>query len=92
MAAAKAVCVEQLLAAGAQCVGKTFSDELAFSRDRENFFFGTPCARVNEYLNHSHPNVRLTDPSQSSATDTRESLMERALAAVIAIQHRLGMA
>ncbi|HEY2147224.1 MAG TPA: amidase family protein, partial [Pirellulales bacterium] len=30
-APAHAICVEQLLAAGAHCVGKTVSDELAFS-------------------------------------------------------------
>jgi len=37
-----AVCVEQLLAAGAKCVGKTVSDELAFSLIGENHFYGTP--------------------------------------------------
>jgi amidase len=37
-----AVCVDQLLAAGATCIGKTVSDELAFSLDGENFFYGTP--------------------------------------------------
>jgi amidase len=41
-AAAHAVCVDQLLGAGAQCVGKTVTDELAFSLDGENFFYGTP--------------------------------------------------
>jgi amidase len=41
-AAANAVCVDQLLGAGAQCVGKTVTDELAFSLDGENFFYGTP--------------------------------------------------
>jgi Asp-tRNA(Asn)/Glu-tRNA(Gln) amidotransferase A subunit family amidase len=92
VAAAYAVCGEQLLAAGAQCAGKTVSDELAFSLDGENSFFDTLRARVNEYLNRSHPNVRLTDPSRSSAADTQESPIERAQAAVIAIQHRLGMA
>ena len=49
-------------------------------------------ARVYEYLNRSHPNVRLTDPSQSSASNTQESLIERAQAAVITIKHRLRMA
>ena len=28
--------------AGATCIGKTVSDELAFSLDGENFFYGTP--------------------------------------------------
>src|SRR4029077_4269094 len=37
-----AVCVEQLLAAGAHCVGKTVTDELAFSLIGENHFYGTP--------------------------------------------------
>lgn len=37
-----AVCVEQLLSAGARCVGKTLTDELAFSLLGENFFYGTP--------------------------------------------------
>ena len=37
-----AVCVEQLLLAGARCVGKTISDELAFSLLGENHFYGTP--------------------------------------------------
>ena len=37
-----AVCVEQLLRAGARCIGKTISDELAFSLLGENHFYGTP--------------------------------------------------
>src|SRR3954447_12332292 len=37
-----AVCVEQLLAAGARCEGKTITDEIAFSLLGENFFYGTP--------------------------------------------------
>jgi amidase len=37
-----AVCVEQLLSGGAQCTGKTISDELANSMLGENFFYGTP--------------------------------------------------
>ena len=41
-AVAHAVCVEQLLRAGARCVGKTISDELAFSLIGENHFYGTP--------------------------------------------------
>ena len=42
VAAANAVCVDQLLSAGALCVGKTVTDELAFSLHGENHFFGTP--------------------------------------------------
>src|ERR671927_1788984 len=41
-ASVNAVCVEQLLDAGARCVGKTVSDELAFSLLGENHFYGTP--------------------------------------------------
>ncbi len=41
-AAVNAVSVDQVLAAGATCIGKTVSDELAFSLDGENFFYGTP--------------------------------------------------
>lgn len=41
-AAANAVCVDQLLYAGAHCVGKTVADELAFGLNGENFFYGTP--------------------------------------------------
>lgn len=37
-----AVCVEQLLLAGARCVGKNICDELAFSLLGENHFYGTP--------------------------------------------------
>ncbi len=41
-AAVHGVCVELLLAAGARCVGKTVTDELAFSLIGENHFYGTP--------------------------------------------------
>lgn len=41
-AAAHAVCVEQVLAAGARCLGKTHTDELAFSLLGENHHYGTP--------------------------------------------------
>src|SRR3954468_5843163 len=41
-ASVSAVCVEQILAAGAQCEGKTITDELAFSLLGENFHYGTP--------------------------------------------------
>lgn len=41
-AAAHAICIEQLLYAGATCIGKTMTDELAFSLLGENFFYGTP--------------------------------------------------
>jgi len=41
-AVANAVSVDQLLQAGAQCVGKTITDQLAFGLDGENYFYGTP--------------------------------------------------
>jgi amidase len=41
-AASNAVCVDQLLSAGADCLGKTITDELAFGLTGENFFYGTP--------------------------------------------------
>src|SRR6476646_6789646 len=41
-ATVSAVCVEQLLAAGAQCEGKTITDEFAFSLLGENHHYGTP--------------------------------------------------
>src|SRR5262249_11646349 len=41
-AAINAVCVDQLLQSGARCLGKTVTDELAFSLLGENFFYGTP--------------------------------------------------
>lgn len=37
-----AVCVDQLLAAGARCVGKVVADEFTYSLDGESQFFGTP--------------------------------------------------
>jgi amidase len=37
-----AICVEQLLAAGALCNGKTITDEIAFSLLGENHYYGTP--------------------------------------------------
>jgi amidase len=40
--ATNAVCVDQLLLAGAECVGKTITDELAFGLNGENYFYGTP--------------------------------------------------
>lgn len=37
-----ALCVDQLLAAGARCNGKVVADEFTYSLDGENAFFGTP--------------------------------------------------
>ncbi len=41
-AATNAVCVDQLLLAGGECLGKTITDELGFGLNGENFFYGTP--------------------------------------------------
>ena len=41
-AAAHAICLEQLLAAGAKCIGRTITDELAYSLIGENHFYGSP--------------------------------------------------
>jgi len=37
-----ALCVDQLLCAGARCVGKVVADEFTYSLDGESFYFGTP--------------------------------------------------
>ncbi len=37
-----ALCVDQLLGAGATCLGKTIADEYTYSLDGESYFFGTP--------------------------------------------------
>lgn len=37
-----ALCVDQLLAAGATCIGKAVADEFTYSLDGESQFFGTP--------------------------------------------------
>jgi amidase len=41
-AVSHAICVEQVLNAGARCIGKTVSDELTCSLDGESHFYGTP--------------------------------------------------
>src|SRR5689334_24305428 len=41
-ASVSAICVEQVLEAGARCEGKTITDEIAFSLLGENHFYGTP--------------------------------------------------
>lgn len=42
LAVHNALCVEQLLSAGATCDGKTVSDEYTYSLDGESYFYGTP--------------------------------------------------
>jgi amidase len=41
-ASTNAICVEQLLSAGARCIGRTITDEMAFSLIGENYFYGSP--------------------------------------------------
>src|SRR4029077_16398141 len=71
-AAAHAVCVEQLLAAGARCVGKTVTDELAFSLIGENHFYGTP-------LNPRSPDRVCGGSSSGSASAVAQGLVDFAL-------------
>jgi len=67
-----AVCVEQLLLAGARCVGKTICDELAFSLLGENHFYGTP-------LNAHAPDRVPGGSSSGSASAVACDLVEFAL-------------
>jgi len=68
-----AVCVEQLLHAGARCVGKTICDELAFSLLGENHFYGTP-------LNAHAPDRVPGGSSSGSASAVACGLVDFALA------------
>jgi amidase len=67
-----AVCVEQLLAAGAECCGKTVSDEVAFSLIGENHFYGTP-------LNAAAPDRVPGGSSSGSASAVACGLVDFAL-------------
>jgi amidase len=58
-ASVSAVCVDQLLAAGGRCEGKTITDEIAFSLVGMNHFYGSP-------LNPAAPN-RVTGGSSSGS-------------------------
>jgi amidase len=71
-ASVNAVCVEQLLDAGARCVGKTVSDELAFSLLGENHFYGTP-------LNPRSPGRVPGGSSSGSASAVARGLVDFAL-------------
>lgn len=71
-AAFHAVCVEQLLAAGATCVGKTVTDEVAFSLLGENHFYGTP-------LNPAAPDRVPGGSSSGSASAVACGLVDFAL-------------
>src|SRR5947199_4022971 len=67
-----AVCVEQVLLAGARCVGKTICDELAFSLLGENHFYGTP-------LNARAPDRVPGGSSSGSASAVAAGLCDTAL-------------
>jgi amidase len=67
-----AVCVEQLRAAGATCVGKTVTDELAFSLVGENAFYGTP-------LNPRAPDRVPGGSSSGSASAVAQGIVDFAL-------------
>ena len=71
-AATNAVCVDQLLMAGAECVGKTITDELAFGLNGENFFYGTP-------LNPRAPNRVPGGSSSGSASAVACGIVDFAL-------------
>jgi amidase len=67
-----AICVEQLLAAGARCEGKTVTDEIAFSLLGENHFYGTP-------LNPAAPDRVPGGSSSGSASAVACGLVDFAL-------------
>ncbi len=71
-ATVSAICVEQLLAAGAQCEGKTITDEIAFSLLGENHFYGTP-------LNPAAPDRVPGGSSSGSASAVACGLVDFAL-------------
>jgi amidase len=67
-----APCVDQLLAAGAVCEGKTITDELALSLLGENYFYGTP-------LNPAAPDRVPGGSSSGSASAVACGLVDFAL-------------
>src|SRR4051794_40690202 len=71
-ASVSAVCVEQLLAAGAQCEGKTITDEFAFSLLGENHHYGSP-------LNPAAPDRVTGGSSSGSASAVACGLVDFAL-------------
>jgi amidase len=72
-AVANAICAEQLLQAGARCVGKAICDELAFSLLGENYFYGAP-------LNAKAPDRVPGGSSSGSASAVACGLVDFALA------------
>ncbi len=71
-AVANAICVDQLLSAGATCKGTTVTDELAFSLLGENYFYGTP-------LNPKAPDRIPGGSSSGSASAVAQGLVDFAL-------------
>jgi amidase len=71
-AAAHAVCVDQILNAGGWCIGKTVTDELAFSLMGENYHYGTP-------LNPRAPDRVPGGSSSGSASAVAQGLVDFAL-------------
>ena len=71
-AMAHAVCVEQLLHAGARCTAKTVTDELEFSLSGDNHFYGTP-------LNPRAPERVPGGSSSGSASAVASGLVDFAL-------------
>ncbi len=67
-----AVCVEQLLTEGARCLGKTVTDELAYSLIGQNHFCGTP-------LNTKAPDRVPGGSSSGSASVVASGLVDFAL-------------
>ena len=69
---ANAICLEQLLTAGADCIGKTKSDELAYSLIGMNPFYGTP-------LNPNAPDRVPGGSSSGSASAVASQLVDFAI-------------
>ena len=67
-----ALCVDQLLAVGATCVGKVVADEFTYSLDGESQFFGTP-------LNAKAPNRIPGGSSSGSASSVACGLADFSL-------------
>jgi amidase len=72
VAVVNAVSIEILLASGAECIGKTIMDELAYDLTGENFFYGTP-------LNPKAPNRVPGGSSSGSASAVACGLVDFAL-------------
>ncbi len=67
-----AICLDQLLSSGATCLGKTYSDELAYSLIGINSFYGTP-------LNPKAPDRVPGGSSSGSASAVASELADFAL-------------